>query len=400
MEALDRDDSLRQAKAQVYADVEARSTDLLEASHHIHANPELCFEEHEAHATLTSMIAGAGIEVERGAYGLETAFAARVGSGGPHIAVLCEYDALPEIGHGCGHNIIATAGLGAGLAAAAVAEKLGGTVSILGTPAEEGGGGKVMMIDRGAFDDVDAAVMVHPAGADLTRMNTLAVDHVIARYAGAAAHASAAPEKGRNALDAAVLGYTAIGALRQHIRPDERIHGIFTHGGDKPNIVPERAETEWYVRSPRQRELDALKARVVSALESGAHATGCAFDCEWVHPTFSDMVDNTALLALYVANAAEVGRTVDEPEGELAVYGSTDMGNVSYVTPSLHPMIASAPAGTPIHTRDFAQHAASDLGDAAVIDGAKILAATVIDLLLAPDALAQARSDFEQRLDS
>ncbi len=192
-----------------------------------------------------------GLAVEAHAYGLDTAFVARAGSTGPTIAVCCEYDALPGIGHACGHNIIAAAGLGAGLAAAVVADELGGRVVVLGTPAEEGGGGKVHMIDAGAFDDVDAAVMVHPAGGDLRAMNVIAVHRVLVTYHGQAAHAAAFPHKGRNALDAAVLGYMNVAALRQHIRPEERLHGIFTEAGDKPNIVPARAAAEWYVRAGR-----------------------------------------------------------------------------------------------------------------------------------------------------
>ena len=224
---------------------------LIQTSRAIHANPELAFQEHAAHDLLTGVLAAQGIDVVQSAYGMETAFEGSAGTTGPVVAVLCEYDALPGIGHACGHNIIATAGLGAGLAAAVVAEELGGRIRILGTPAEEGGGGKQFMLERGAFDGVDAALMVHPADADLENITSLAVQQAAVTYKGRAAHAAAAPEKGLNALDAAVLGYVNIAALRQHIAPDERIHGIITDGGEKANIVPVRAAANWYVRSPK-----------------------------------------------------------------------------------------------------------------------------------------------------
>jgi amidohydrolase len=253
----------------------------VDASHQIHAHPELNYEERFAHDLLTELLAAEGLEVERSAYGLDTAFVARAGSSGPTVAVLCEYDALPGIGHACGHNIIATAGLGAGLAAAALADEAGGQVVILGTPAEEGGGGKIRLAQQGAFEGIDAALMVHPAGCELTRMQTIAVQEVAATYTGLAAHAAAAPHEGRNALDAAVLGYLNVAALRQHIRPTERVHGIVAEGGDKPNIVPSRARTEWMVRSDSIRTLGPLRDRVEACLQAGATATGCAVDLAW-----------------------------------------------------------------------------------------------------------------------
>ena len=219
-------------------------------SREIHAHPELAYEEHFAHDVLTEAITGAGLPVTSHAYGLDTAFVSVTGPGdGPLVAVLCEYDALPGIGHACGHNIIAAAGLGAGLAAAVIADALGGRVMILGTPAEEGGGGKQKLIDAGAFDGVLAAMMVHPASSDLPTMAAIAIQNLTVRYFGRAAHAAASPWQGTNALDAAVLGYMNVAALRQHILPTERIHGIFLRAGDKPNIVPDYAEAFWYVRS-------------------------------------------------------------------------------------------------------------------------------------------------------
>jgi len=385
---------LADAKSRLVAEVDARADLLLTASHEIHAHPELGFEETFAHGLLTDILSDEGIDVERGAYGLPTAFAARAGSSGPTIAVLCEYDALPGIGHACGHNIIASAGLGAGLAAAALADELGGRVVILGTPAEEGGGGKVKMIDRGAFDGIDAAMMVHPAGADLRAMNTIAIQQIWCEYTGKAAHAAAAPHKGRNALDAAILGYNNVAALRQHIRGNERIHGVITDGGDKPNIVPAHAASQWYVRARDIRRLEELKPRVFACLQAGADAAGCEMAYEWKQPVYADMRDNDPMIGLYSDNIAALGRTVLDPRDTPGVMGSTDMGNVSYAVPSIHPMIRVSPAHISIHTPEFATYAGGAEGDAAVLDGAKALAMTFADLWLRPEVLPQVREAF------
>jgi amidohydrolase len=373
-------------KQRVLAEVDRRAELLVSVSREIHAHPELAFEEHAAHALLTDTLEREGLAVQRGAYGLPTAFDARAGHAGPTVAVLCEYDALPGLGHGCGHNIIAAAGLGAGLAVAGLADELGGRLAVLGTPAEEGGGGKVFMIQRGAFAGIDAALMVHPAGAELRTMQTLAIHQLVARYQGRAAHAAAAPWAGANALDAAVLGYVNVAALRQHIRPDERVHGIFTEGGDRPNVVPDHTATHWYVRSATRASLQDLKTRVLGCLQAGAAAAGCTMHHEWLEPPYDEMADNTPLIDLYAANAGLLGRHPAEPRAGTAVAGSTDMGNVSHAVPAIHPMIKAAPDGVPIHTAEFATHAGSALGDQAVIDGAKILALTVVDLWLDPRA--------------
>jgi len=381
------------AKERIQAEVDRRAQLLVEASHEIWDHPELKFEERFAHDLLVGLLQDQGVEVEAHAYGVETAFAARAGTEGPTVAVLCEYDALPEIGHACGHNIIGTAGLGAGLAAAALAEELGGRVVVLGTPAEEGGGGKVYLAERGAFDGVDVAMMVHPAGADLARMDVIAIQTMSVEYEGRAAHAAAFPHKGRNALDAMVLGYNAVAALRQHIRPDERIHGVFTHAGDKPNIVPRYARAEWYVRSPRLSSLGRLKDRFVACIEGGATAAGCGCTMHWDEPAYADMLDCAPVVAAYSANAAALGRTVLDPSAApFPVVGSTDMGNVSYVVPSIHPMIGVAPPHVSIHTPEFADFARGDAGDRAVVEGAKALAMTLVDLWSSPDLVAAAKA--------
>jgi amidohydrolase len=385
---------ITEAKQRVCDEIDRLAPELLDVSHRIHARPELGFEEHHAHELLTEVLSEHGLAVQRRAYGLDTAFEARAGdSDGSVVAVVCEYDALPGIGHACGHNIIAASGLGAGLALAALADAAGGRVAVVGTPAEEGGGGKEIMLRAGAFADADAAMMIHPANHELAVFNAVAVQRLNARYTGAAAHAAAAPEKGRNALDAAVLGYNAVAALRQHIRGDERIHGIFIDGGAKANIVPVTAATEWYVRSTNLTSVEPLKERVAACLRAGADAAGCELDIEWGDPAYADMNDNPVLLDRYLANLATVGRSTDSDPGARVV-GSTDMGNVSYAVPSIHPMLKVAPDDVAIHTPAFAEYARGPRGDSAVIDGAKVLAMTALDCWLDDSAMSAARAAF------
>lgn len=366
-------------KKRSFSRVDKLAKKLLGISHAIHEKPELGYEEHFAHDLLSAAAEEAGLAVQRSAYGVETAFAARAGSRGATVAILCEYDALPEIGHACGHNIIAAAGLGAGLAAAASLEELDGQLLILGTPAEEGGGGKIRLIDAGALEGVDAAMMLHPAGLELLSMSTLAVSQVTATYRGRASHAAAAPQSGRNALDAAVLGYQAVAALRQHITPEERIHGIFTLGGSKANIVPALAETKWFARSPSSEGLAKLEQRLEACLRSGALAAGVTSELSWDPIRYHEMNSNPVLEKLWKQNAEEAGRCPLPPSEEKSVVGSTDMGNVSAVVPSIHPMIKVSPPEVAIHTEAFAECARGPQGDKAVLDGAKMLAGTAID---------------------
>ncbi|MFM9085613.1 MAG: M20 family metallopeptidase [Acidimicrobiia bacterium] len=383
-------------KERAIAAIDAIAGDLVAASHSLHAHPELNYEEHHAHQVLTDMLGDARMTPTRSAHGLATAFEATAGSSGATVAVLCEYDALPGIGHGCGHNVIATAGLGAGIALASLAEEAGGRLRLLGTPAEEGGGGKVEMARRGAFDGVDAAMMIHPADAEHAKMSAIAIQQLFVRYVGRAAHAATAPEKGQNALDAAVLGYVNVAALRQHILPTERLHGIFTRAGEKPNIVPAETEMDWYVRSPTIETLQPLKARVAACLEASAAATGCTAHLEWQPNTYADVVDNMPLLAAYCANSRRIGRhlTVEHVDG---TGGSTDMGNVSYLVPSIHPMLAVAPAGVSLHTPEFAEHARGADADRAVVEGAKIMALTAIDVWASAELRAEMRREFGDR---
>ncbi len=382
-------------KARVCAEVDRRAEELIGIARAIHARPELSHEEFFAHDLLTDALERAGLPVERKAYELDTAFAARVGSGGPCVAVLCEYDALPGIGHACGHNVIAAAGLGAGIAVATVAAEVGGRLLVLGTPSEENlPQGKTVLAARGAFADVEAAMMVHPADADMIAMDTLAVVGFDVSYRGRAAHAAAAPEHGRNALDAAVLGYTAIGALRQHIAPDERVHGTFTEVPQKINIVPEHVKARWMIRSGTRKRAELLVPRVLACLEGGAAAAGCEIELTRLGAV-EEVRTNPALVGAYVENMARLGRTVGDPAAGGGTVGSTDMGPISYRVPAIHPLIALAPPGVKIHEVEFAAAAASEAADRAVIDGAKAMAMTVLDYWLDAALRRDARAAFE-----
>jgi len=366
-------------KAQACSLIDKNAETLINVSHEIHDHPEENYEEVFASELLTRTANGLGMPVELGAFDCATGFSGDVGSG-PTVCIMSEYDALPDIGHGCGHNVIAAAGLGAAIALASIAKASGGRVRYLGTPAEEGGGGKILMARNGALAGVDLAMMVHPADADLATIDAIALQQLLVEYTGQESHAAAAPHLGRNALDAAVLGYMAVATLRQHILPTERIHGIFLKSGEKPNIVPREASSEWYVRSDNVTSLAALKPRVLASLESGAHACGCSVSHQWIGTPYADMVTNDTMGTMYAHNALTLGRTVTDPRhGGHRVVGSTDMGNVSHLVPSIHPMIASAPAGISIHTKQFAEFARSPMADKAVLDGAKAMAMTAID---------------------
>ncbi len=380
---------IRTMKDEAVATIDRLAATLIDVSHDIHAHPELNYEEEHAHDLLSDALADAFPDLTRRAYGVDTAFHAVAndnrGDDAVRVGILLEYDALPEIGHACGHNIIAAAGLGAALALKPLVSATSGILEVYGTPAEEGGGGKIAMARNGAFRGLSAAMMVHPADSDLTAMRAIAIHECCAKFHGREAHAAAAPHMGRNALDGAVLAYNSIAALRQHIRPTERIHGVFTHGGDKANIVPKFASMNWYVRSDTLDTLRPLKARVEDCFRGAALATGCEVELEWEDHAYADVRDSAAILTAFVANGRSVGRDFAPPSPMTMVVGSTDMGNVSYIAPSIHPMIQVAPRGVPIHTARFADHAKAPEGDRAVLDGAKTLALTAIDVLMNPD---------------
>jgi len=387
--------SLEQLKKDVAAAVDGMRAELLELSHAIHQEPELALEEFKAAKRLSDAVASHDLPVQREAFSVKTAYASEFGKdSGPVIAVLSEYDALPGVGHACGHNIIATAGFGAAMALAKLGAKLPGRVRYLGTPAEERIGGKELMARAGAFEGVDAAMMIHPASVDLVAMPCIAVSEVDVIYFGNAAHASAMPYRGVNALDAVVSAYQSIAQLRQHIRQTERIHGIITDGGMAPNIVPERAACRFYVRARDMHELAALKKRVQACFEAAALSTGCKVETRWVSD-YLDLKTNWPMANAFEKNFEALGRELTPlstiPPG---FAGSTDMGNVSHRVPSIHPMIAVAPTNVIIHNAEFARWAASERGDAAVLDGAKSLAHTALDLMCDGGLMERVRADF------
>lgn len=366
-------------KAAARGVVEAQRDDLIDLSHKIHAKPELGYEETYAAGLLTDYLDRNGFEVEAGACDIPTAFIARKGSGPLHIAICAEYDCLPGIGHACGHNIIAAMGVGAGVAAAEVADEAGLTITVLGTPAEEGGGGKIFMLERGAFDGVHASMMVHPTPLDVVELPIIAVAHFDVLYTGKEAHASASPELGINAADAITVAQTAIGLLRQHIRQTDRIHGIVTHGGEAPNIVPAHTSAKYYVRAKTLVELEDLVPKVERCLEAGAIATGCTYELKEVGPPYAEMVHDAALAELYRQNITSLGRSPLplSPMVERAA-ASTDMGNISLAIPSIHPAIGIGSLPAVNHQPEFTAHCVTQGADEALGDGAVAMAWTAI----------------------
>jgi amidohydrolase len=320
-----------------------------------------------------------------GAYDLPTAFEAKAGSGPLSIVICAEYDALPGIGHACGHNLIAASALGAGLALARLADDIGLTVTVLGTPAEEGGGGKVFLLERGAFDDAHAAMMVHPWPEDLLEATCLAVDHMAIRYLGRDAHASASPEKGINAGDAFVVAQVAIGLLRQHLAPGNQVHGIVNKGGEAANIVPREATGTWMIRARTIEDLALLRPRIEHCFEAGALATGSTLEIADLSPTYSHFEGDPVLLDTWRANAEVLGRRypADDPRRVLPTI-STDMANVSLALPTIHPMIGVDAKGAVNHQPEFAAACVGPSAEQALFDGALGMAWTVIDTATDP----------------
>ena len=361
--------------------IDTASSELVRAARDIHARPELGYQEVYASARLAGLLADAGLDVDHPAYGLDTAFAARAGTDGPLVVICCEYDALPGIGHGCGHNVIGAAGAGAAVGLARVAEEAGGRILALGTPAEErNGGGKIKLLSAGAFAGADAAMMIHPEPGNVERAPYLASADVEVVFHGKAAHAASQPHKGVNALDALVLGYVAVGQLRQHLPPDQKVAGIITDGGQAENIVPARAAGRFKIRARTQERLASLEAKVRGCFEGAAAQTGARLELTVVEG-YAEGVWNRTLARAFRVNGEQLGRRFVEPELiPEHVGGGTDMGNVSKVLPTIHPVLEMCPLGTPGHSTEMAEWSASPRADELVIDGAKALAMTAIDV--------------------
>jgi amidohydrolase len=335
--------------------------DLVALSHRLHAHPGICQ--------------------------LPTAFEARAGSGPLHVVICAEYDALPGIGHACGHNVIAATAVGTGLALAAVADDLGLTVRVMGTPAEEGGGGKILLLQRGAFAGAHLAMMTHPGPLDIAELPIIAAQQFRIRYTGKEAHASAYPELGVNAADALTVSGVAIGLLRQHIHASDRVHGIVTHGGEAPNTVPAHTEAEYIIRGAAADELEMMRQRVMRCFQAGAMATGATLDVLPRHEPYAEMHHDPGIAAAYRRNAESLGRTFGPVDPRAAA--STDMGNVSLAIPSIHPGIGIDSLPAVNHQPEFTAHCATPAADHALRDGAVAMAWTAIDC--ATDETVRAR---------
>ncbi|MEB3368108.1 M20 family metallopeptidase [Saccharopolyspora mangrovi] len=348
-------------------------------SRSIHAEPETAFAEHRSAAKVAALLTDRGFTVRTPAAGLDTALVGEYGSGDLVVGICAEYDALPQVGHACGHNVIAASAVGAALALADVAEEAGLTVRLLGTPAEETGGGKVLMLEAGVFDDVALALMVHPGPEDICLPSSLAITDLEVRYTGRAAHAAAAPELGRNAADALTVAQVAIGLLRQHLEPQQMVHGIVTEGGAAPNIVPARTAAVYNLRAAEARSLQGLENRIRDCFEAGATATGCSHEVVQISPIYAELACDHWLSEEYRRAITDLGREpLDRGAERGRVIGSTDMGNVTRALPAIHPMIAVECGDAVNHQAEFAAACATPSADHAVLDGAVAMAWTAL----------------------
>ena len=361
--------------------VRRRGADLVELSHAIHAEPELAFQEYRSCAKAQALVAERGFEITTAAGGLDTAFRADFGSGPLVVGICAEYDALPEIGHACGHNIIAASAVGAALALAEVADDLQLTVALVGTPAEESGGGKALLLQAGVFDDVAAAVMLHPGPADIAAARSLASSGMRVAYRGREAHASAAPFLGLNAADAATIAQVAIGLLRQQLAPGQQVHGFIADGGRAPNVIPARTELQYMTRAVEASLLNDLEDRVKNCFLAGAVATGCDYSVDQVEPAYEALKPDQWLAAVVRSEMERLGRAPVAEQIEFALpVGSTDMGNITQVLPGIHPLVSVDAGGASLHQPAFTAAAAGASADRAVIEGSIMLARTVVRL--------------------
>lgn len=379
------------------AAVEAIIPEALDLSHRVHANPEIAFQERRAADWTAELLTAHGFEVDAPVGGLDTAFVARWRGSrpGPVVAFAGEYDALPEVGHGCGHNLMCSSSAGAAIAAArTLGRDFGGEVRFIGTPAEEAGNGKVHLIAAGIFGDVDVCLQMHPSDSNSAEVLALAVTEIGVTFHGTLAHASADPWLGKNALDAIVLLHTMVAQWRQHLKPGERVHGIITHGGAAPNIVPDLTSGRWYLRTPVDADLDAMIERFETMARAAADATGCTAELA-IDPMnrCRTMLNSPTLLGLWRRHLVEAGLQ-DDPIDPNA--GSTDMANVSHEVPTIHPYLAIAPRGTPGHSREFADRAGGRDGDEMLPKAIRILAATALDLLADPSLVDRAWKELRE----
>jgi amidohydrolase len=385
-------DKLKDGIAQ---DIDARIPQLEELSRNIHDNPETSMKERRATAWLTAFLKENGFKVEMGVSQLSTAFRAAYGKGKPVIGFLAEYDALAKVGHACGHNLIATSTVAAAVGAKRAVDELGGSIVVYGTPGEEGDAGKAIMAERGAFRDIDVAMISHPGGGNHVITNALACQTLEVEFIGKAAHAAADPESGINALEALILSYNAIDALRQHIKEKARIHGIITDGGEAPNIVPAHTAATFIVRAEDDAYLDILKERVLNCFAGAAAATGAELKYRWAGVRYAAMRNNLALAELFRQNMQTLGRPI--PLGDANKFsGSTDVGNVSTLVPTIQPFVGIAPDSVLIHGPEFREVAGTWEALNVLLDAAKAMAMTAADLLADPKALAEVQAEFRK----
>ncbi|AZR73800.1 hypothetical protein BBF96_10630 [Anoxybacter fermentans] len=364
----------------------------------IYEEPELGFEEVKAAQWLTEILEKYGYIIEMGIADLKTAFRATLpgSSNKPKIALICEYDALPEIGHGCGHNLIATASVWAGAALSQLDIELPGTILIFGTPGEETGGGKVILVDKHYFDDIDAAMMFHPSTENRILSSSLAIDALEVTFFGKTAHAAGAPHLGINALDAVIQTFNGINALRQHLKDDVRIHGIITDGGKAPNIVPDRAQARFYLRAKERSYLDEVVQKFKNICKGAAMMTGATFEIRKFENSNDNLISNKVIGNFFEKNLRTLGITDILPFHEGS--GSTDMGNVSQIVPSIHPYLAIGSKKLRGHSREFADATISPEGLNTLKIAAKALAMTVLDLLYNPDQLKKAKMELDAKI--
>ena len=380
-------------KEKLKAELEIRRSELVRLSSDIHDNPELGFQEVKAVSWLSNYLENNGFCVEKGVAGLATAFQATYGEGKPKIAVLAEYDALPGIGHGCGHNIIAASAVGAGVASKIVVDNLGGSIIILGTPGEETFGGKIDMIKAGIFDDVDVAMMVHPSVLNMAIYRTLACLPLEVEFFGKAVHAAIHPAEGVNALEAIILAFNSINSLRQHIKEQARIHGIITNGGEAPNVVPAYSAAKFIIRAPDYAYLEELQGKVLNCFKGASSASGARLKYRWGEKVYAPIKNNVAMARLFSDNLELLGRKLDIFDSQ-GPFGSSDIGNVSEVVPSMHPMVAIASPPVSLHSTEFASAAASEAGYQGLLDAAKAMAMTVVDIIGRPGVLEKIKQEF------
>lgn len=382
-------------REQVIEAVEALAPELIEVARFLHQHPELAFEERKAKACLTKVLGRHGFQIEDGIGGLETAFLASPRKGSPTIAFLAEYDALPELGHACGHNLIAAASLGAALALKPLLENLEGTILLIGCPAEEKGGGKIPLVRAGIFDPMDCALLIHPDNRTVIASRSLAMRRLSVEFFGKAAHAAAAPHLGINALDAIILSFVHVNALRQHLWPDARVHGIITHGGRAANIIPDYASARFIIRAQDSGYLEELHRKIEACFRGAAWGTGAKLKLAVEGDDYEPLLPNEGLASLFRNHLEALGIPVqDAPEEGL---GSTDVGNVSRVVPAIQPSIAICRPPIACHSPEFAEAAGSEEGERVMLLAAKALALTALDLLTDRGKLAQVRAEFERR---